>query len=100
MNEKAQNCTCMPNVLAFLSQSERTYRGLTPQLETVITEVSTVQALRSRANPPQLHGAIHLPSINWTYGDIGFYSGQTSKLDMKVIAKDENMQFFCKLLLT
>ena len=32
----------------------------------VIIEVSTVQALRSTANPQQLHGAIHLPSMNWT----------------------------------
>ena len=34
--------------------------------------------------------------MNWTYGDTGFYSGQTSNLNMKVLifAKDENMQFF------
>ena len=83
----------------FLSEFKRTYQDLTPQLETVFIEVSTVQALRLRANPLRFHGAIHLPSMNWTYGDIGFYSGQTSKLDTKVCVKDENMQFSCKPLL-
>ena len=68
----------MPKVLVFLSQPERTYWSLTPQLETIIIEVSTVQALRSRANPQLLHGAIHLPSRNGIYGDTGFYSAQTN----------------------
>ena len=92
MNEKLPKCTCMPNVLVFLSQPERTYWSLTPQLETVIIEISTVQVLRSRANPRRLYGAIHLPSRNWTYSDTGFYSGQTSCLNMKVFtfAKDED----------
>ena len=61
MNEKPQKCMYMLNVLAFLSKPERTYWSLTPQLETVIIEVSTVQALRWRGNPR------HLPSMNWTY---------------------------------
>ena len=56
-----------------------------PQLEAVIIEVSTVQVLRLRANPQLLHGAKHLPSRNWTYGDTGFYSGHTSYLNMKVL---------------
>ena len=62
-----------------------------PQLDTVIIEVSTVQVLRSRANPLQLHGAIRLPTLNCTYGDTRFYSGQTSYLNIKVLtfAKDE-----------
>ena len=75
----------------------------TPWIVTVIIEVSTVQALRSRANPQRLHGAIHLPSMNWTYGDTGFYSAQTSYLDMKVLtfAKDKNnYAIFFKPLLT
>ena len=25
------------------------------------------------------------PSMNWSYGDTGFYSGQTSYLNMKVL---------------
>ena len=52
MNEKPQKqkCMCMYSVLAFLSKPKRTYYILTPQLETVIIEVSTVQVLRSRAN--------------------------------------------------
>ena len=31
--------------------------------------------------------------MNWTYGDTGFYSDQTSYLNMKALtlAKDENM---------
>ena len=64
MNEKPQKC--VSNVLAFLSKPERTFCSLTPQLETVIIEIPTVQALRSRANPRRLHGAMHLPSMNWT----------------------------------
>ena len=46
INKKSQKCTCLPNVLVFLSKPERTYRGLTPGLETVSIEVSTVQVLR------------------------------------------------------
>ena len=44
--------------------------------------------------------AKHLPSRNWSYGDTGFYSGQTSYLSMKVLtfATDENMRFFKPLL--
>ena len=78
---------CMSNVLAVLSKPEKTYLSLTPQLEAVIVEVSTVQALRLRANPWRLNGAIHLPSVNWTYRvtHSGFYSGQTNYLDMKVL---------------
>ena len=43
-----------------------------------------------------LYRAKHLPSQNGTYGDTGFYSGQSSYLDMKVLtfAKNENMRFF------
>ena len=35
-----------------LSQTERNHCSSIPQLETVIIEVSTMQALRSRVNPP------------------------------------------------
>ena len=61
---------------------------LTPQLETVTIEVSTLLVLR--ANTQQLHRAIHLPSMGWTYSDTGFYGGQTSYLNMKALtfAKD------------
>ena len=46
--------------------------------------------------PRLLHGAIHFLPMNWTYNDTGFYSGQTSFLNMKVLtfAKDENTHFF------
>ena len=51
---------------------------LTPQLEKVTIEVSTVQVLTSRANPRRLHRAKHIDS------------GQTSYLNMKILtfAKD------------
>ena len=54
---------------------------MTPQLEVVTIEVSTVQALTLRAYPQRLHRAKHLQSTNWTYGNIGFYSDQTSYLN-------------------
>ena len=60
--------------LAFLSKPERTYGRLTLQLETVLIELSTVQALRLRAHPQQLHRAKYLLSLNWTYSNTGFYS--------------------------
>ena len=50
-------------VLVFFAQPERIYWSLTPELETVVIEVSTVQALMLRANPQRWHGAIHLPYI-------------------------------------
>ena len=78
MNEKPQKCTCLSNVLAFLSKPERTYWRLTPHLDTVIIEVSSVKALSLRGNPWRLYKAKHLPSQNGTYGDTRFYSGQTS----------------------
>ena len=54
---------------------------MTPQLDTVVIEV----ALRLRGNLQRLCRAKHLPSQNWTYGDIGFYSGHSSYLSMKVL---------------
>ena len=88
MNEKPQKYMCMPY---FLSQPERFYWSLTPQVEAVIIEVSTVQVLGLRVNPWWLHGAKHLPSTNWIYGDTWFYSGQTTYL--------WKLLFFLKLLL-
>ena len=40
--------------------------------------------------------SIHLPSMDWTYGVTGFYSGQTSYLNMEVLtfAKDKIMRFY------
>ena len=47
-----------------IPQVERGVTALmTPQFETVIIKVSTVQALRSRGNPR--HGVIHLPSFGF-----------------------------------
>ena len=92
--EKPQKCRCLSKVLAFFSKPERTSWSLIPQLDIVIIEVSSVKGLSLRGNPLQLYRAKHLPLMNWTYGDTGFYNGQTSYLNMKVFAEDENMRFF------
>jgi len=44
-----------------------------------------VQMLRWGLNSRQLHRTKHFPSTNWTYSDTGFYSGQTSYLNMKML---------------
>ena len=51
MNEKPQKCMCMSNVLACLSKPERVYWSLTPQLDTVTIEESSVKVLSLRGNP-------------------------------------------------
>ena len=53
-------------------------------------------ALRLRGNPRKLDEAKHLPPTNGTYRDTGFYTGQTSYLNIKILtfAKGEDMQFF------
>ena len=56
----------MPTISAFLSQPNRAYSSLTIWLETVIIEVSTVEVLRLRTNPWQLHKSKHLPPTNGT----------------------------------
>ena len=48
---KPQECSYLPTILAFHHELDRTYSSLTVQLEAVIIEVPTVQALRLRANP-------------------------------------------------
>ena len=45
----------MSNVLAFLSKHEKTYGSLTPQLNTVIIDVSSVHVLSLRGNPWRLY---------------------------------------------
>ena len=91
MNEKPQKYTCVSSVLVFLSQPER---SLTPQVDTVVIEVSSVKALRLRGNLRRLYRAKHLPSQNWTYGYTGFYSGQTSYLSGKVLHLQEHVICF------
>ena len=69
---------------------------MTPQLDTVIVEVSSVKVLSLRGNPWRPYRAIHLPLQNGTYDDTGFYSDQTSYLSMKVkFAKDEKILNHC-----
>ena len=96
--EKSQKCMCVSN---FFSKPERTSWCLTPQLDTVIIEVS-VKGLSLRVNRLRLYRAKHFPLINWTYRDTGFYIGLISYLNMKVLIfdKDENMLIFFKPLLT
>ena len=67
---------------------------MTPQLDTVIIEVSSLRGLSQRGTGQN----IILSLMNWTYMT-GFYSGQSSYLNVKVLlifAKDENMHFFFK----
>ena len=59
---------------------------MTPQLDTVIIEVSSVKG----GNPLRLYGAKHL---NWTYMVTQDFTLASSYLNMKVLifAEDENM---------
>ena len=85
MNQKPPKCTCTPKVFAFLSKPERTYYSLTPQLS---QKYLLCKCKSLRGNPQLLHGAIYLPLQN---GTKGFYSAQTSYLNMEVVtlAKDD-----------
>ena len=63
MNELMKShkkCTCISNVLAFLSKPERSF---TPQLDTVVIEVSLVKALRVKGNLWRLYRAKHFPYL-------------------------------------
>ena len=75
---------CLPNVLALFSKPNFLKFDTTAR-HTVITEVSSVKGLSLRGNTLRLYRAKHLPLMNWIYGDAGFYSGQTSYLNMKVL---------------
>ena len=98
-NEKPQKCTWLSNVLAFLSEPERTYWSLTPLLDIVVIEKSLVKTLRLRGNPWRLYRPEHLPSQNWTYDDTGLYSDRASYLSMKVhLLKMRKLKFFKPLL--
>ena len=63
---------------------------MTQLLDTVIAEVKAVSL---KGNPWRLYTVKHLPLQNGTYGDTGFYSGQSSYFNMKVLtfANDENL---------
>ena len=49
---------------------------LTRQMEAVIIEVCTVQVLRLRADPQQMHEAKYLTPTNGTNGQAGFHTYQ------------------------
>ena len=69
---------------------------MTLRLDTVIIEVSSVKALSLRGNPRRQYKVKHLQSKNGTYGgDTGFYSVQTSYLEIKI---DEKIGFLKPLL--
>ena len=89
MNEwmKSHKSALVVQCFSFLSKPERTYWSLTPQLDTVVIEISLVKALRLRGNLRRSYMTRCLPSWNGTYGDTGFYSGQTSYLALKVLVK-------------
>ena len=70
--KKPQKCTCMSNVLAFSPKPERISWSLTPQLDTIIIEVSSVKGLSLRSNPLRLYEAKHLLLTNWAYGTQDF----------------------------
>ena len=85
--------SCCPRIVA--TQSEALERNKhRPRIIAVASKCSACAHVLTHGYC--MHGAIHLPSMNWTYGDAGFYSGQISYLNMKVLtfAKNENMQFF------
>jgi len=48
---------------------------LTPQLDTVIIEVSSVKGVSLRGNTLRLYRVKHLLLMNWPYGDTGLYIG-------------------------
>ena len=62
-------------VHVYVSKPERASGSLTPQLDTVIIEVSSVQGLSLRGNTLRLYRAKHLQLIKWTHGDTGLYIG-------------------------
>ena len=75
----------MPTISAFLSQANRAYSTLARQLEAVIIEVSTLQALRLKTNPWRVHEVKYLPPTKVTYSHTGFHNGQASYFNMKVL---------------
>ena len=81
----------IPTILVFLYMH---YLSLIVQLEVIIIEIPTLQARRLRTNP-RLHRAKHLLSMNLTYGDTGFFNGQTNHLSMKVRNCILENQIFC-----
>ena len=81
---------------AFLSLTNRAYSTLTRQLEAVIIEVSTAQALRLRTNQRQVYDVKYMPPTKVTYSHTGFHNGQGSYFGMKVLvfAEPGHMQKF------
>ena len=63
------------------SKLERTSPSLTPQLDTVIIEVSSVKGLSLRGNTLRLYRAKHLPLMNWcTLAKLGILTWKYSHL--------------------
>ena len=89
-NEKPKYM-CLPNVLAFLSQPEKIYWSLTPQLEAVIIKFD-IYGWNAKAERHlwRLDEAKRLPPTAGTYRDIRFYSNQTSYLNMKLLTIGED----------
>jgi len=75
MLKKATKVHVYVQCFSLFSKPERTSWSLTPQLDTVIIEVSSVKELSLRDNPLRLYRVKHLLLINWTYGHTGLYIG-------------------------
>ena len=70
---------CLFNVLAFLSKPERTYGSLTPQLEKVIIEVSTVSRVSAwllEQSPGSAWPASCSLSLGLMWDSLLFFSGE------------------------
>jgi len=75
MLRKATKVHVYIQCFSLFSKPERTSWSLTPHLDTVIFEVSSVKELSLRGNTLRLYWAKHFPLMNWTYGDTGLYIG-------------------------
>ena len=78
---------CLPTYAYYISlfQRNRACSSLTIQSQAVTIEVSTVQVLKMRTNPWQVHKVKYLPPTNWTFAHTGFHNGQVSYLSTKVL---------------
>ena len=96
MLKKAYECLHMPTISASL-------QGLLNLLEAVIIEVCTVQVLRLRTNPQQVHKTKYLPPTKLTQSHTGFHNGQASQgifnlsYDQKYCSFSDHTNVICDL---
>jgi len=75
MLRKATKVHVYVQCFSLFSKPGRTSWSLTPQLDTVIIEVSSVKGLSLRGSTFRLYRAKQLPLMNWPYGNTGLYIG-------------------------